>query len=168
MSRTNAAMLFAVTLSISSVAAAEPKSPASDDKESLVQLNKIQIILRRNEHGNVKTAICAGCKLRKPTQDDLVHFKGLPSLESIILQTIRDLNDDGLAHLSELTSITSLKLPRNHDITGAGIKHFAKLRQLKTLNLGYSHLTEADLQRLSRLLPNTTIMNRNTTLPKEE
>lgn len=83
------------------------------------------------------------------TDADLVHLKGLTSLDQLFLNST-NISDAGLVHLKGLTKLSVLWL-RETKITDAGLVNLKGMTKLDGLNISYTQITDAGLVHLKGL-----------------
>lgn len=89
------------------------------------------------------------------SDEDLVHLKGLTSLERLFLEDTQ-VSDAGLVHLSGLRNLKYLSLDKTM-VTGPGLAHLKELPNLANLYLCYTEVTDEGLEGIRGWTANTTI-----------
>lgn len=83
------------------------------------------------------------------TDAGFVHLKGLTQLRKLSLWDT-PVTDAGLEHLTQLTQLQELSFVSNQ-VTDAGLKHLSKLTQLRRLSIAGTQATGAGLEQLKAL-----------------
>ena len=89
------------------------------------------------------------------TDIDLVHLRGLPSLELLGLMGTQ-VTDGGLVHLKGLTNLETLDLGVTR-VTDAGLEHLRGLTKLEGLWLNYTQVTDEGVKKFREALPSCKI-----------
>ena len=96
----------------------------------------------------------------KITDADLIHLRGLKSLETLHLSGT-NISDAGLFHLKDVKSLKQLHVDGTN-ITDAGLVHLTKHTSLTHLNLAKTEVTDVGLAQLKRLR-SLKVLNINST-----
>ncbi|MEM7048318.1 MAG: hypothetical protein AAF604_01610 [Acidobacteriota bacterium] len=85
----------------------------------------------------------------------LVHLAGLAELEALDLH-LPEVTDAGVRHLAGLVGLERLNLTYTQT-SDRGLRWLEDMTRLKWLGLVYTQVTVAGVERLRKVLPNTTI-----------
>ena len=143
--------------------AAQPAKPAAKDKPNASQEAAVAAIKKLGGRVTIDTK-----SPEKPvttvylydtqvTDSELVHLKGLMSLQTLDLRGTQ-VTDTGLAHLKGLTSLQTLFLSGTR-VTDAGLVHLKDLTSLQKLIVIGTQVTDAGVEELRAALPECTIVN---------
>ena len=124
-----------------------PTDVAKDDADAVSALEALGVTFQKDAAGNVTGADCKNAGI---TDEQIVHFQGLPNLTQLSLENA-EITDAGLDVVQGMTQLKDLGLRRCSQITDVGLAKLAGLPNLERLHLLYTKTTDDGLEGVGRI-----------------